>query len=118
MKRRIIGECQELIEKYPKLYKELKYISAYTGWYDIIDRLSAALEPSCNEDTFCKVAKEEKGMLVFKMSRYTPHIVTEIDSAEVESVMTCQYCGDAGTLIHENWIQTCCLDCQKEYENA
>ena len=89
------------------------------GWYDLIYRLSAKLEPliaamSGEQREWCRAVqvKEKFGTLRFYMSSETDEMAALICEAESESARTCEHCGAPGVLRDGGWLLTLCDVCQ------
>lgn len=123
-----------LVEKYPLLFasrrsRGRKSISMWgfecgDGWYDLIDRLAAKLEPMIaalppNEQGDVRAAqvKEKWGTLRFYMSSHLAGMDAAIDEAEAESARVCEDCGKPGELRSGGWIRTLCNDCAFKRDN-
>ena len=85
------------------------------GWFDILWRLCENLEPLVTEAE--KVSgcpfevlqvKEKFGGLRLYVSHLTEAIWARIEEAELESLRTCELCGDPGRRREGGWIQTLC----------
>lgn len=123
---------EKLVEKYPNLYKEYGGDPRETcmhwgfshgdGWYDIIDELSAKLEPF---GVVAAQVKEKFGGLRFYLD-YPKHLsdedlqkVREIKNEyESKSYETCESCGEPGKRRSGGWIRTLCDKCEEtRYDN-
>jgi hypothetical protein len=123
----------KLVKKYPKLFKEYGGDPRQTcmhwgfshgdGWYDIIDELSAKLEPF---GVVAAQVKEKFGGLRFYLD-YPKHLsdedlekVREIKNVyESKSYETCEGCGEPGERRTGGWLRTLCDDCEKtRYEES
>lgn len=111
----------KLCSKYPKLYAQRNLSPQETamcwgfpgdGWYDIIDNLSAKLEPLGVEAV---QAKEKFGTLRFYIGACSEESWDEvygaINEAEELSGKTCEYCGEPGTQTEGDWTKTLCEKC-------
>lgn len=91
------------------------------GWFDLIDQLSAKLEPLIEEanklDEFgvyvCQV-KEKFGTLRFYLSSGTDEMYKLIDDAEERSAKTCELCGADGEILGDGWLSCRCENCAKK----
>jgi hypothetical protein len=118
-------------------------ISHGDGWYDILRRLAAKIEPWClSTGAYAAQAKEKFGTLRFYLlepmvsekeiplgiSMYgrllsvgprasDDKVRAAIDEAEHESARTCEVCGAPGTLRdHNHWLSTRCDLCHDATE--
>jgi hypothetical protein len=85
------------------------------GWYNLLDELSAILEPM---GVIADQVKEKFGGLRFYY--HGAHIDdmnkvdAAIDRAEVRAKRTCEVCGEPGRTCGYSYIQTLCDQCKKE----
>lgn len=105
----------DLVKKYPQLYSKGMYFECDIGWYDLIDELSAKIEPLLEklnleneEKAHATQVKEKYGSLRFYISGGTDEIFKIIDEYEMKSEEICEVCGKKGKLIHGPWITTLC----------
>jgi hypothetical protein len=114
-----------LLKKYPRLFKNCKYLAVGVGWMPIIDALSEKLEAIYQAlpeeektDVDCYVAgqvKEKFGGLRFYMDGETKEMSAAIDEAEAAADETCEFCGAKGKKDHiSSWIKTLCMKCTRE----
>ena len=90
------------------------------GWFDILWRLCADLEPLVAEfeqETGIPLevlqVKEKFGGLRFYVNgRRNKAMSQRIGAAAQESFHTCEVCGQPGELREERWIRTLCDPCQ------
>jgi hypothetical protein len=119
----------ELRRKYPLVYgREFLNGEGFRccdGWYDILDRLGAELEPliaALPEDeradcALCQV-KEKFGTLrayPWGAMKGLP-MNAAIDRAEQASAETCEGCGKPGTLRGRGFVRTLCDECEAARE--
>jgi len=111
---------ERLCKKYPNLYKQQYMCWGFCcgdGWYDILDELSAKLEP-CGVEVM--QVKEKFGTLRFYVAgidlKFFDKVQKYIREAEKKSAHTCEYCGDTETAKQRGggWIKTLCNKCAKE----
>jgi|SRR5689334_9979194 len=121
------ANTKHLHENYPNLYgvhgRHRTYFECEDGWFPIIDKLSAKLEPMIiaynllyPENDCCFYAsqvKEKYGALRFYMSCATEEMFKEIEQSELESEKTCEVCGKEGKLNSGPWYQTLCNEHMK-----
>jgi len=117
---------QELVNKYPKLYKDYGGNPRETclafgfecgdGWYNIIADLSEKL--SKYEEIFATQVKEKFGSLRFYIGPCNKENWDEvyklISEAESKSAETCEVCGKPGKTVGRQWLRTLCVECNKE----
>lgn len=111
----------KLCAKYPKLYAQRNLPMQETcmcwgfpgdGWYDLIDRLSAKLEPLGVEAV---QVKEKFGTLRFYTNKYVEAAEEAIRDAEAESAKTCEICGSKKASVCGGfWLKTLCDKCDEE----
>jgi hypothetical protein len=125
---------KKLCKKYPKLYAQRGWSMQETcmcwgfpgdGWYDLIDRLSAKIEPL---GAVASQVKEKFGTLRFYIggvdNENFDEVYQYINEAERESAKTCERCGDTETACTRGgfWLQTLCNVCEdkrkKEHEKS
>jgi len=85
------------------------------GWFEILWRLCEALAPlvaAAEKQTGRPFevlqVKEKLGGLRFYVNHRTDAICERITAAELESMRTCEVCGQPGTRRMGNWIRTLC----------
>ena len=123
---------KKLVEKYPNLYKDYGGDMTKTcmhwgfahgdGWYNLIDELSAKLEP---HGIVAAQVKEKFGGLRFYVE-YPKHLsreqVEEIremkNEYEQKSYTICEDCGKPGELCTHGWHRTQCKDCEAEFNDG
>lgn len=87
------------------------------GWYDLIYKLCLDLESILErtKDSWqfeVLQVKEKFGTLRFYTNWETEEILERIDEAKRESTITCELCGDVGTLCTRgSWYKTLCPEC-------
>ena len=89
------------------------------GWFHILYRLSAKLEPliAAQPEEGRAVAaqvKEKFGGLRFYMDFATKEMNSLISEAELEALRTCEMCGVPGEQRSGGWIKTLCDHCAGE----
>lgn len=113
---------QKLIEDYPNLFSECKYIECDDGWYKLLNVTSLTLENYIKSlpekertEIFATQVKQKFGGLRFYMSCHDPYIQGIIDVAEALSYNICEVCGDFGVTGRTGksyWISTLCDKCR------
>ena len=85
------------------------------GWFEIVWRLCEDLEPLVVEAEYASgqafevlQVKEKFGGLRFYANYTTDAMRKRIDTARVESLRTCEICGQPGTQREHRWIRTLC----------
>jgi hypothetical protein len=85
------------------------------GWFDILWRLCADLEPLVTEmeraggrQFEVLQVKEKFGGLRFYVNCRNDSIRQRIEAAIQESFHTCEVCGQPGKLREDSWIKTLC----------
>ena len=87
------------------------------GWYNLIDELSAKLEP---HGVVAMQVKEKFGELRFYISEVPDDcmedIYKHITEAEIKSLTTCEICGNEenASIRGERWLRTMCDECDKK----
>jgi len=112
---------KKLVETYPNLYKQRYLPMQQTamcwgfpgdGWYDIINELSAKIEPL---GAVAVQVKEKFGGLRFYIEGIDKSVAEEvyaaISEAEAKSYKTCESCGEPGTQKGGGWVVTMCDKC-------
>jgi hypothetical protein len=92
------------------------------GWFDILWRLCADLEPLVAEleaeggrEFEVLQVKEKFGGLRIHVNHRNDTIRQRIEVAEQESFHTCEVCGQPGQLREVGWIKTLCEEHADEY---
>jgi hypothetical protein len=87
------------------------------GWYDLIDRLSAKIEPL---GAVAVQVKEKFGTLRFYVDgideKHFDQVYEYINDAELESARTCEQCGDTKSagMCGGFWLKTLCNECDNK----
>jgi len=109
---------EDIVKKYPNLYRFTKYIGCGEGWYDLIDDLSSKLEKlivemdeSEDEKPAATQIKEKFGQLRFYMTSKTEEMDELIEEAENKSARICESCGKKGEIKGVNWFYCRCETC-------
>ena len=123
---------KKLVEKYPKLYKDRWGNPRHTamcwgfpgdGWYDLLDRLSAKIEPLGAVATQVKEKFGELRFYYYIGASNTINGVNQdavddaIGEAEEESKRTCEACGEPGKMRGGFWLKCLCDICSGERDN-
>ena len=105
----------QLIEKFPNLYKNKFGFECGDGWYGIIWNLSNVLT-GLNPEVRATQVKEKLGGLRFYIDQGGPDVYAAIVRAYAQSYKTCESCGEKGRMhiFKDGWIKTQCDDCQEE----
>jgi hypothetical protein len=130
----------QLIAKYPKIFKYLGYIDCGDGWYTLIDTLCDSIQrlidhsesilpdewvahavkqglsevPDPIEQVVALQVKEKFGGLRFYVHGGNEYILGMIRMTERLSMATCEVCGNPGLRRSGNWILTLCDEHAKE----
>ena len=114
---------QKLCEAFPKIFKDRHGDMRETsmcwgfdfsdGWYDIINKLCAAIQKHLDENPEVPQAvavqtKEKFGTLRFYIRGGDDYIRDLIEHAEAESGRTCEVCGKPGKTVGARRIRTVC----------
>ncbi len=115
---------QKLCEDFSLLYKDRNGDPRQTcmvwgfpgdGWEPLIRRLSEKIEAAIRamrvedrEHYYASQVKEKYGTLRFYMDASTFEMNGWIDEAEAESAVTCETCGEPGSLRGTGWLRTAC----------
>lgn len=101
---------QELKNKYPSQFKNLKYIECGDGWYEIISRCCYLIQNHLKHkieqpvDFYWTQIKEKFGLLTMYCDNTDNYIVGVISMAELMSGCICEYSGNKGKLRNRKWI--------------
>lgn len=97
------------------------------GWFNIIFNLSNKIEAIAQElkkngipiDNLPKASqvKEKFGTLRFNVHNTSNEIQQLIAEAEEKSAITCDSCGELGSLRKNGWLRTLCDKCEASLEN-
>lgn len=114
----------KLCKKYPGLYRNRNMDPRFTcmcwgfpgdGWYNLLDELSAILEPL---GVIADQVKEKFGGLRFYYhgGKYddTSKIDAAIQKAEEVAMKTCEICGEPGKVRGGGWMQVRCDKCDEK----
>jgi len=122
----------KLCKEFPLLYADRRASMQETcmcwgfdvgdGWYKLIYELSSKLEPLLRQlnDPLIKASqvKEKFATLRFYMTTQTDEMDDLINEAEDKSAVTCETCGEKGSLRNKGWYSTRCDKCyEKERVN-
>ncbi len=94
--------------QFPKLYAGIKYFEVGDGWFDLLMRLSEAIDGRAS----CVQCKEKFGGLRYYAEDMRPGVQDIISIAERDSFTICELCGLPGTRRMSNgWLHTRCGSC-------
>ena len=121
---RPLKNYQNIIDDYPLLFWDCKYIDCGLGWYDLIEDLCAKIHEEVAKEPIDGIeqyhfypmiaqVKEKFGGLRFYMHRETEEISKLIEIAERKSETICEVCGAPGTLRGVGWYHTACEEHKK-----
>jgi hypothetical protein len=108
----------DLVKKYPRLFKSYKWIECGEGWSTILDHAFYLID--CYLDRMLEgdreifeidVVKEKFGRLRIGTTIHDYYISGVIDMAESMSGSTCEDCGMPGKRRSGGWIRTLCDKC-------
>jgi len=111
---------RQLIEKYPKMFRENAGIECGDGWYDIIDYLCAGIKVHTDfwnlnratrpviEQVVVDQIKEKFGTMRFYYSGGDEYISGLASMAEAVTAITCEVCGERGSVRPTRWVKTLC----------
>jgi hypothetical protein len=123
---------EELINKYPKIFKDyegnpgrVNWYGVPKGWLDIVDELCGAMQnyidsytrytkegPTKPEQVTCIQMKEKFGGLRFYTNGHNDFIEGMIMMAEYKCSNTCQDCGSKEDIgMTSGWISVFCRSC-------
>ena len=116
---------QQLKERYPLIFSEVG-IECGDGWYTIIDKLCSNIQCYINwksencSQVVAEQVKEKFGGLRFyhRGGVGNDYINGLVTMAEAMSEVTCEVCGDRGTLRTGGWMKTLCDHHHEEREQA
>lgn len=120
----------KLVAKYPKIFATVEHTECNDGWYSIIDLLCANIQSHTDwwntnrpnrpvvEQVVVEQAKEKFGTLRFYYEGGDEYIKGLVTMAEAMSEVTCEVCGDRGSLRTGGWLKTLCDHHHQEQEAA
>ena len=120
----------KLVAKYPKIFATVKHTECGDGWYQIINALCANIQSHTDwwntnretrpvvEQVVVEQCKEKFGTLRFYYEGGDDQIAGMVRMAEAMSEVTCEVCGNGGTLRGGGWIKTLCDHHHEEREQA
>jgi len=122
---------KQLCDKFPILYRDRGASMQETcmcwgfpgsGWFNLIHDLSqkleiiAASQPDNEHRLKATQVKEKFGTLRFYTNYSSPEIDNAIREAEKLSAITCEQCGEPGSVRRGGWVVTMCDKCYEEYQ--
>jgi hypothetical protein len=115
---------QKLVQRWPSWFnvtgdqRETRMADGFAhgdGWFNIVWRLCEDLEPLVREAEKATgrpfevlQVKQKLGGLRFYVNHGTDAIRKRIETAQLESLRTCEVCGQPGKLHEGDWIRTMC----------
>lgn len=115
--------AQKLYDRYPKLFvqKDLSMmqtcmcwgIDCGDGWFLILDQMCTELQTLNQELQFTQV-KEKFGTLRVYLNNYSDEAEHIISKACDASEITCEACGDPGSINNGGWLSVRCSPCRKK----
>ena len=116
---------QQLKERYPLIFSEVG-IECGDGWYTIIDRLCSNIQgyinwkpENCDQVVAAQVKEKLGGLRFYHRGGFGDDYINGlVTMAEAMSEVTCEVCGDRGTLRTGGWMKTLCDHHHEEREQA
>lgn len=120
----------KLVAKYPKIFATIKHTECGDGWYPIINALCGNIQVHIDwwntnrkdrpvvEQVVVEQAKEKFGTLRFYYEGGDDYIRGLVTQAESLSEVTCEVCGDRGSLRTGRWLKTLCDHHHEERQQA
>jgi hypothetical protein len=112
---------QKLVERWPSWFNVIgdpRNADGFVhgdGWFHIVWRLCEDLEPLVaeagkvtGEQFEVLQVKQKFGGLRFYVNHRTDAIRKRIEAAQLESLRTCEVCGQPGNRREDDWIRTAC----------
>ena len=116
------ANTEALVTGFPDLYADYNRPMIQTcmcwgfecgdGWFDLIDELSAKIEPL---GAVATQVKEKYGTLRFYAHAPTKtanEVFDLVDEAEAKSATICELCGKPGETLGGGWLKTRCEECR------
>lgn len=104
----------EILKKYPKMFKRVKYFEIEDGWLDLLDQLCKLLEPMLEEDQYATQVKEKYGGLRVYMTVLSDKAWGIIEQFEEQSKKVCEVCGQPGFVRrNRGYMQALCDKCNR-----
>lgn len=117
-----------LCERYPEIFRDRHGdmretcmcwgFSCGDGWFDIIDNLCREINELVKSGKVQPVVatqvKEKWGSLNFYIAGAEDAVWELIEGASEKSHVTCEHCGQPGTLITDAWYRVRCGACEAE----
>ena len=113
---------QELKNKYPSQFKNLKYIGCGDGWYEIISSSCSLIQSHLNHriekpiDFYWTQIKEKFGGLRFYYDGGDDMVEGMVHMAESWAANACETCGKPGKSRSGGWIRTLCDEHEEEQQ--
>lgn len=111
-----------LKEVYPEIFSG-KYggFAHGDGWFNILNMMCRNIQSYLRwkpdvPQVVAQQVKEKFGTLRFYYQGGDEYINGLTSMAEAMSEVTCEECGNPGTLRHGGWVHTYCDSCQEEHE--
>jgi hypothetical protein len=112
----------QLVANYPELFATVKHTECGDGWYPILDTLCRKIQGRLRfakcDPVLVEQIKEKFGELRFYYTGGDATIAGMVMMAESMSEVTCEVCGDRGTLRTGGWMKTLCDHHHEEREQA
>lgn len=110
-------------KRYPHLFKDMdgdpyrtcmgRGIECGDGWFDILDKLCAAIT-SIDKKAYFSQIKEKYGILTIYMDDASDATEALVGLAEQQSEKTCEICGNPGILYTKGWCMVRCDEHKKD----
>ncbi len=92
----------DLLSKYPSVFKNLQYLECDEGWHNLVDKLCSVMEnyikhqlpDDIQDEVYVVQIKEKFGGLRFYISHSDPFLDGAIAMAERMSYTICESCGN------------------------
>jgi hypothetical protein len=113
-------KTEQLIKKYPNIFKETFWFECDDGWFNIIDTLCSNIQHHLNnnpdvEPVLALQVKEKFAGLRFYIYGGDDTIDRLINDTESISLNVCEACGEPGTVKKRNhWLLCRCDNCYQE----
>lgn len=121
-------DYNNLVKEFPNIFRSDKTIQESLipyfniecgiGWYDLIYNASKEISEYCFEQDITDVYVVQIKSKFASLRYYTNYTTDEIDKiiyeAEHFSEITCERCGEPGTISDKGWITCLCNKCREE----
>jgi hypothetical protein len=112
---------EQLVEKFPLIFKKLKYLQCDDGWIPLLYEACSIIEyylansvpEEIRHGIYAVQIKEKFGTARIYFNETTPFIDGVIAMTEHLTAHTCERCSMPGHRCPGTWIKTFCDDCFK-----